>query len=227
MVAAQGNRRGPAKGYTEALEARLLETENILLGCLSTISNDNLHAVLSQSFQLALERQTSLSMGLPKSSTVQRKAVIDYWGRFPLTSPAGVSHWYHDRAESGDAIRASSQMWPEDVSQSTETAARINVREEPTSRNGEPFDMNVDELEPLQNYHTAGKIRNDPHDNEVYKEQFDQYKGTQTTANQPSWPDDPLLGPVADKPHSRSSTINNTVDCGLGLPAEFQEAFLW
>lgn len=153
--------------------------------------------------------------------------MIDYWGRFPLTSPAGVSHWYHDRAESGDAIRASSQMWPEDVSQSGETATRIKVREEPTPRNGEPFDMDVDELEPPQNYHTASKIRNDPHGSEVYKEQYDQYKGTQTTADQPSWHDDPPLGPVSGTPQSRSSIINNTVDCGLGLSAEFQETFLW
>jgi hypothetical protein len=119
------------------------------------------------------------------------------------------------------------ELGQEDVSQSTETAARINDREEPISHNGDPFDMNVGELEPLQNYHTAGNIGNVPHGSKVHKKQTDQYKGTQTTANQPSWPDDPLRGPVPGTPHSRSSMINNTVDCGLGLPAEFQEAFLW
>ena len=95
--------RGPAKGYTEALEARLIETEAVLLKVLSTINVDQLSTAFFQANKHPTPAQeessigsTSAAMG-SKAVVVQRKAAIEYWHKFPLNTSEDVGHWLADR----------------------------------------------------------------------------------------------------------------------------------
>jgi hypothetical protein len=86
--------RGPAKGYIEALENRLLETERILLQLLPTVSSEHLSSTC-----FTADQSPSYSNGrsLPSTSTFPKKGGIDYWTSYPLTSVNDVRRWQEDR----------------------------------------------------------------------------------------------------------------------------------
>jgi hypothetical protein len=141
--------RGPAKGYTEALEARLIETEEVLLKVLSTINVDQLSTAFIQANQhptLAQKRSstgsTSTETGL-KAVGIQRKAAIEYWHKFPLNTPEDVGHWLADR-DIGPNIATpasnigSEQHHPNDASDRLEMEMRGDV-----PRQTGPLDANM------------------------------------------------------------------------------------
>ncbi|KAL2822602.1 hypothetical protein BJX63DRAFT_427163 [Aspergillus granulosus] len=75
---------GPAKGYIEALEHRLHETEGLLLGLLEQVSD------------------SQISSSIPHVPTQSRsgKRGSEYWKRFPLRSVEGVRSWQEDALRS-------------------------------------------------------------------------------------------------------------------------------
>ncbi|KAH8700496.1 hypothetical protein BGW36DRAFT_405732 [Talaromyces proteolyticus] len=88
-------KRGPAKGYTEALENRLLETENVLLTILSNLSQPQLYSILSEN----ISRRDSKNQGkraihIPSPSSHKRG--VDYWKSFPLSSAEDIRRWEKD-----------------------------------------------------------------------------------------------------------------------------------
>ncbi|KAL5339363.1 hypothetical protein BJX70DRAFT_158387 [Aspergillus crustosus] len=79
-------KRGPAKGYIEALEHRLQETENLLLGLLEQVSD------------------SQLSEGIPHATAQLRSGKrgneLEFWKRFPLRSVEEVRSWQEDCRQS-------------------------------------------------------------------------------------------------------------------------------
>ncbi|CAP93577.1 Pc16g09070 [Penicillium rubens Wisconsin 54-1255] len=76
-------RRGPEKGYAEALENRLQLTENILLNLLPHVSDEQLSD--------AIPRENSGTyMPFPRLE----KRGIENWSKFPLDTPQGIRRWH-------------------------------------------------------------------------------------------------------------------------------------
>ncbi|KAL4881207.1 hypothetical protein BJY04DRAFT_189341 [Aspergillus karnatakaensis] len=75
-------KRGPAKGYIEALEHRLQETENLLLGLLDQVSDSQ----LAESIPHATAQ--------PRSG--KRGNELEYWKRYPLRSVNEIRNWQED-----------------------------------------------------------------------------------------------------------------------------------
>ncbi|THC99412.1 hypothetical protein EYZ11_001136 [Aspergillus tanneri] len=87
-------KRGPAKGYIEALEHRLHETETVLLKVLSDISDEKLSKIIVQD----KSSRTSGDRNHPRYPPFPRqdKRGAEYWKRFPLDTAQGIRRWQHD-----------------------------------------------------------------------------------------------------------------------------------
>lgn len=87
--------RGPAKGYIEALEHRLRETEHVLLRLLAHMTDEQL--------SVAVEGD---QLSQPRYSPCQRSGKNDaqYWRRYPLRTARDLREWEQDcLAETGVA----------------------------------------------------------------------------------------------------------------------------
>ena len=82
-------RRGPEKGYAEALENRLQLTESILLNLLPHISDEQLSAAIPRG-----------SGGTHVPFPRLEKRGIENWSHFPLDSPQGIRRWQQACTES-------------------------------------------------------------------------------------------------------------------------------
>ncbi|KAI0596219.1 hypothetical protein F4775DRAFT_594460 [Biscogniauxia sp. FL1348] len=93
---------GPAKGYTEALEHRLAETENILLQLLSVADNE----VISQAFSAdrlpprplwaSNDAPSVPSIASDSDSTLpgpNKAGLMAHWDRFPLDTADNIRRW--------------------------------------------------------------------------------------------------------------------------------------
>jgi len=87
--------RGPAKGYIEALERRLHETENILLGLLEQVSDSQLAGIPHPTAQLR-----------------SGKRGTEYWGLFPLRSVQEIRSWQEDCQRSAPEHGSTSTSTP-------------------------------------------------------------------------------------------------------------------
>ncbi|KAH6621988.1 hypothetical protein C7974DRAFT_397475 [Boeremia exigua] len=93
-------KRGPPKQYIHNLEARLMQTENVLLALLSEISIEQLEASFQQTPLSGThnpglsEHQTELN---PVSLSMSRKEAST-WTHFPLDSPENVRRWWQHKA---------------------------------------------------------------------------------------------------------------------------------
>lgn len=91
---------GPPKQYTSALEARLFETENLLIVLLSQVSD----AQLASGFH-RLDELRQLRFGFPGvtddaevlSYARKNKFEPGYWSEYPLLSVEDVRRWCKDR----------------------------------------------------------------------------------------------------------------------------------
>src|SRR5271156_5569118 len=92
--------RGPPKGYIEALEARLIKTEQLLLQTLSFLSPDQITIAASRGNSISDSWQASNSNeGLyrdPPGRSPQ-KLGVEYWKAFPLQSADDVHRWWLDQ----------------------------------------------------------------------------------------------------------------------------------
>ncbi|PTB44991.1 uncharacterized protein TrAFT101_000466 [Trichoderma asperellum] len=91
-------KRGPAKGYIEALEQRLAVTETVLLQLLQ-VSNDN---VLQDAFKREPSRRTDVvNMAATTTTTTdaagrieaKKTGTIAHWDNFPLNTADDVKRW--------------------------------------------------------------------------------------------------------------------------------------
>ncbi|GJP94632.1 transcriptional regulator family: Fungal Specific TF [Aspergillus niger] len=91
-------KRGPAKGYIEALEHRLHETESLLLNLLAQIPDSQLSASVQGRQDRSSRHRNSGSPPQTYSSSSSRlgKRGTDYWKRFPLHTVQDIRDWQND-----------------------------------------------------------------------------------------------------------------------------------
>ncbi|KAJ5824026.1 hypothetical protein N7447_006366 [Penicillium robsamsonii] len=81
-------RRGPEKGYVEALENRLKLTESILLDLLPHVSDEQLSAAIPRR-ENSQDHGTGTYMPFPRLA----KRGIESWSQFPLDTSHGIRGW--------------------------------------------------------------------------------------------------------------------------------------
>ncbi|KAJ5139680.1 hypothetical protein N7448_003088 [Penicillium atrosanguineum] len=86
MPVGRANRRGPARGYVEALEHRLQMTEGVLLRLLSQVSDPDLSNIFPGDSLLG-DRT-----GYAPLARLEKKGVEE-WSQFPLDSVQSVRKW--------------------------------------------------------------------------------------------------------------------------------------
>jgi hypothetical protein len=88
---------GPAKGYVEALEQRLHETEDVLLKVVSQLNQAQLASMLSTQKSFSTDDG---SQDKRKSTRVtllpSRKRGVEYWKSFPLRDAESIQRWQQD-----------------------------------------------------------------------------------------------------------------------------------
>lgn len=88
---------GPAKGYVEALEQRLHETEDVLLKVVSQLNQAQLASMLSSQTPFPTDDD---SQDKNKSSRItllpSRKLGVEYWKSFPLRDAESIQRWQQD-----------------------------------------------------------------------------------------------------------------------------------
>ncbi|KAH8667018.1 hypothetical protein BX600DRAFT_285001 [Xylariales sp. PMI_506] len=98
----RSQKRGPAKGYTEALEQRLRETERVLLRLLQVVDDDTINkAIASSSDDADLNHSLSeagISLGSSSAleaggSAPKNAALMSLWNDLPLQSASDVNRW--------------------------------------------------------------------------------------------------------------------------------------
>ncbi|KAH8655127.1 hypothetical protein BGZ60DRAFT_153257 [Tricladium varicosporioides] len=138
----KAQKRGPAKGYTEALEARLIETETVLIKILSAINVSQLSTALLQTIQQPAPVQEESSTRPGSTLGVARKAAIEYWSKFPLSTPEELSHWLADRNPGQNSI-----------TQTRDIASEEHLDDESGSLEMKTIDYDSRQLEPPQSRH--------------------------------------------------------------------------
>ncbi|KAL1982628.1 hypothetical protein VTN96DRAFT_1063 [Rasamsonia emersonii] len=90
-------KRGPAKGYIEALEHRLYETETVLLKILPHISQSQLASILSDMSSGSTSGEER-GGGRPVYAPISplRKRGVEYWKSYPLSSVQNIRKWEQD-----------------------------------------------------------------------------------------------------------------------------------
>lgn len=209
------------------MEARLQETEKILIWLLSTVPREQMPAPLSLAFaepaSLPGHRNTAhTSISNTKTAAVQRKAAIEYWNRYPLTSPTEICVWLADRNYSQNSIQ--------------------NMDEQ-----GEEKDQ--DEMRDLLKEWQGGKVHgNRQIDTTGVAESASQYQSADTTSDMysgqfreevlrdddgnpvESWASELVEDHRAEPPatsHADSGLTTGMERRGLGLPEDFKRKFLW
>lgn len=82
--------RGPAKGYTEALEARLFEIEEVLRRVLPCVATEDLSRVLMEN---PLDAGSS-----SKATALDRKQAMEVWSRSPMKSLVDIQNWCNEHS---------------------------------------------------------------------------------------------------------------------------------
>lgn len=246
-------KRGPAKGYTEALEARLSETEEVLFRVLSCISTEDLSRVL-------LENPLDAVSSHPKADAPDRKQAVECWSKSSLKTLADIQNWYDDRsrvaasavepAERTSTLQdlaehasfqptASSddQNMPTDYEQQASAIARISGGDfgEGSATDLEPMGSleNVGAGEVL--YHTGP--RKQRHVQHIQNQQNQKYLHQHQPQRQPQpQPQHPLhwnstMLPIQASGSGDTDNFTQQADSvctnSLGLTQKFQEDFLW
>ena len=91
--------RGPAKGYTEALEARLFETEEVLRRVLPCVATEDLSRVLMEN---------PLDVGSSsRAVALDRKQAVEVWSRSPMKSLVDIQNWCNEHSRTAESASES------------------------------------------------------------------------------------------------------------------------
>ncbi len=130
---------GPAKGYTEALEHRLKETESALLRIVSVVDG----ATLQSAFE---DIARGDYVDAPSDSNTDKAEKAAHWEQFPLSTPRDLVKWAVEQQVSQDrdaapapaaamhpvrrtAVRFGQQLSEHDAAMEFETPFTKNVAE--------------------------------------------------------------------------------------------------
>ena len=113
-------KRGPSKGYIEALENRLHETEQLLLQLLPVVSDEQLAAANDGLVKLEIDNNemagTSLQAFQPAAPPLlNNNTSVEYWDSYPLDSFHNARRWQQScmyEASQARQITASRQRSP-------------------------------------------------------------------------------------------------------------------
>ncbi|KAJ5219217.1 uncharacterized protein N7498_001316 [Penicillium cinerascens] len=92
-------RRGPAKGYVEALEHRLQVTESVLLRLLSQVSDPELSHIFPEDSLLG-----DTGTGYAPLARLEKKGVEE-WSQFPLDSAENIRKWQRVKEAMDPAVQ--------------------------------------------------------------------------------------------------------------------------
>ncbi|KIY02006.1 uncharacterized protein Z520_02144 [Fonsecaea multimorphosa CBS 102226] len=122
--------KGPAKGYIEALEIRLKETERMLWRILSACQQESLTAAFSPGVQDRIPQ--ILSVGT-LSTTEEKKSAIAFWEQFPLHTIEDVLVW-KDQVENPSSMEITGFGENQDQqSQPTDTPSEVQDQDIPSA----------------------------------------------------------------------------------------------
>ncbi|KAI1016646.1 hypothetical protein LB504_007093 [Fusarium proliferatum] len=201
--------RGPPKGYTKALEARLAETELVLIrllqatndeGFLARAFDEDIQKLAHKRFD---ERNTELkSLGIGEHKML---ALMDHWERFPLRTADDVRQWIGE-------VSKTSVMQDEGTHQSNEKMRGL-LRAESSSGNADY--QHEDEV---QSPAGAG-------DDMAVEDPYRDHAVDQDSIGQPSQRTESVdTIQLACETHAAQDI---TTSSRIELPADFKDQFLW
>jgi len=200
--------RGPAKGYIEALEARLCDTEEVLSRVLTYLSADEVSEALLRSNLDSTQPSRSYS-GLLLHD---RKQAVDVWTNFPLKSADDVKRWHRVQGGSGKIGGA----LPQDSRglADAQSAADCGVMSQGPRKNDGRL-QSVDGFASTEQ--EAQQINADENESATGDDTNTAIEGQSNRQSST------VGGQSRMQPHPQSSRSNGV----LGLSREFQDRFLW
>jgi predicted RNA-binding protein with RPS1 domain len=88
---------GPAKGYVEALEQRLHETEDVLFKVVSQLNQAQLASMLSTQNSFSTDDESQEKIKTTRVTLLpSRKQGVEYWKSFPLRDAESIQRWQQD-----------------------------------------------------------------------------------------------------------------------------------
>lgn len=212
--------RGPAKGYIEALETRLQETESVLLGALSVIPDADLALTLmgNSEAQNGTEEgenrvaKPSRSGELLKATAERRRSILEFWKEYPLHSRDDILRW----REASLSSRGNQLGLRAGLPERTQSYS-VERNEDELSGTVENDNSNGDTHETIQEvFQPARPIYHGTRANE----EFDQGQEHHPQFHEVQVADTHIQNTELEPQRSTSVT-------GFGLSKEFRDKFLW
>lgn len=237
--------RGPAKGYIEALEARLFETEEVLHKVLPCVSTEDLARVLVEN---PLDAKSS-----SRAVALDRKQAVQIWSRSPMKSLADIQNWCDERSRTAESASESTNSTslhqdpasyasfqrattpkehgiPAAVEQQalrmvrlpTGQVGRVGIETTPTEMSFAtgpmPYETGVD-TQSMQQSQSQQNPQSQPqhYDQPSSQYQFEHTRGSSTPPNQIS------SGAVTENFEQHNGAGTNS----FGITQKFQDDFLW
>ncbi|RKL39335.1 hypothetical protein BFJ72_g6807 [Fusarium proliferatum] len=202
-------KRGPPKGYTKALEARLAETELVLIRLLHATNEEGL---LARAFDGDTKKRAHRRFGeqnteLKSSSIGEHKmlALMDHWERFPLRTADDVRQWIGE-------VSKTSMMQGEGTNQSNEKMRGL-LRVESSSGNADY--QHEDEVQSPAGAGDDMAVGDPYRDDSVDQDSIGQ--PPQRTESVGS------IQPACETHAVQDITTSSRIE----LPADFKDQFLW
>jgi len=224
--------RGPAKGYTEALEARLLETEYVLHRIISSIPRETLFIAFrgfaSSDEDMQINSETNLRIPPYISSTgsafssKEKKDLIQHWAEYPLDTAGNTMLW-HSTHWNDTERRISERLQSPGPSHADENEGE---RQEEPSHTGRSDIAIQDEISDRAKDEDVD-FRRDAINSVTYASGgADSAQGVLQDLDRPrsvlnEWNSQDQQAPVEVEDYLTQSSR------GLNIPSEFQETFLW
>ncbi|KIW12657.1 hypothetical protein PV08_09935 [Exophiala spinifera] len=203
---------GPAKGYIEALETRLKETERLLWRMLSAASANV--EILAESFNAELDHRIPASLCVSTLSTTdEKKSAIAYWEQYPLQTPEDVILWKQDLdSQSGMAALGSRNVVDNSLFERLEVASPSDPSPfEGSFPSADPSPVQDIAHEAGEDVASQGGVPFTPE-----PRSFHPSAPSQTSQN---------VGDALRQPSTRSHRSSTAAK--FGLSQEFEDTFLW
>jgi hypothetical protein len=203
--------RGPAKGYVEALEIRLKETERVLWQLITSSTKQELSTAFAEETVSQIPKSLAIST---LATTEEKRSAIAYWEQFPLQNLEDVQPWI----ESLEPISN-----PEDLPLQTSSPGEELAQ----------IPRVIEDLQ-LENFETSAAVQPD-----IRRGYCDPVAGpmshSNTPVDQPAFPSFntrlqvPEFDPSLTQHSAEGPRLSDrgTSPSRFGFSKEFQDMFLW
>ncbi|EED16745.1 C6 finger domain protein, putative [Talaromyces stipitatus ATCC 10500] len=211
-------KRGPPKGYVEALEQRLHETEDVLLKVLSQLNEAQLTSILSAPNAFPVD-DVPQDNGTPNRFPMlhARNRGVEHWKSFPLRDAESIRKWQQDfhRIRSTSSSSLPNENHWRSSRPSRRRSSRKNARVDSGSAENLPNAQSpIDELPSEAN----GKFQ----DSNLYSRRT---VNGGTSGNRPLRPKMNFHIPAPTNQHESNSSHLSSWNAAPSK--EFQEQFMW